>query len=41
VQVGHRSVRIEAKIAEGGYAFVYRVTDVNTFAKYALKRMAV
>jgi len=34
-------VRVENKISEGGFAFVYKVTDVNTFATFALKKIAV
>lgn len=34
-------MRVENKISEGGYAYVYRVTDINSFAIYALKRIYV
>ena len=39
--IGHRNVRVDSKISEGGYAFVYRVTDLNTIAVHALKRIFV
>ena len=51
--MGHRTVKVDEKISEGmfygcnkqgligGYAFVYRVTDQNTFAQYALKKIYI
>jgi hypothetical protein len=53
VSVGHRTVKVDKKISEGknneimlfillgGYAFVYQVSDVNTYAQYALKKITV
>eukprot|EP00347_Sterkiella_histriomuscorum_P002274 403368786 len=41
VTIGHRTVKIDRKISEGGYAFVYQVSDVNTYAQYALKKLAI
>jgi serine/threonine protein kinase len=32
---------VESKISEGGYAFVYRVTDLNSLSVHALKRIYV
>jgi hypothetical protein len=29
--IGHRCVKVDSKISEGGYAYVYKVIDQNTF----------
>jgi AP2-associated kinase len=31
------SVKVDALVGEGGFASIYRVTDVNTRATFALK----
>ncbi|KAG2440961.1 hypothetical protein HXX76_003814 [Chlamydomonas incerta] len=39
VMVGPFSVRVEAVVGEGGFATIYRCTDVKTGLAYALKHM--
>ncbi len=49
--IGHRVVKVDSKISEGmlqnllyylgGFAFVYKVVDINSFTPYALKKMVV
>ena len=40
--IGSHKIKIDRKIADGGYADIYRVTDVsNGSVPYALKRMFV
>jgi hypothetical protein len=39
--IGHRNVRVDSKISEGGYALVYRVTDLNTLTVHELKSIFV
>ena len=44
IQVGNYKVKIDRKIAEGGFADIFRVNDVSTFSElepYALKRMFI
>ena len=44
IVIGRHRVKIDQKIAEGGYADIYRVTDCNKQSKsrvYALKRMFI
>ncbi len=39
-QINDRTLLQEVLISEGGYAYVYRVSDIsNTAQKYALKRI--
>lgn len=39
VHIGGRDVILGEQLGEGGFAFVYSVSDVQTGTKFALKRM--
>ena len=41
LSVGSMRVQVLKQLAEGGFAFVYMVKDVNTERNYALKRLLV
>ena len=44
LQVGNYRVKIDRKIAEGGFADIFRVNDTSTFSEnmpFALKRMYI
>lgn len=41
ISVGDLRVQVIRQLAEGGFAFVYQVKDVNTEQTYALKRLLV
>ena len=44
LKIGSHSVRIDRKLAEGGFADIFRVNDCSTFSQnmpYALKRMYI
>ena len=41
IQVGPKSFQIVRKIAEGGFGFVYQVSDSNTGQQYALKKVVL
>ena len=41
VVVGERRLRIERKLGEGGFAFVFRAHDTRTKEVFAVKRMVV
>ena len=41
IQVGRYLLKIERKISEGGFGFVYEAYDVNTRQRVALKQMNV
>ena len=41
VQVGQYNLRIDRQLAEGGFGFVYAVTDTASHQQFALKQMNI
>ena len=41
LQVGKHTLRIDRKISEGGFGFVFQATDINTHLKVALKQINI
>ena len=41
IRVGNFNLTINKKISEGGFGFVYEVTDARSGQKYALKQVNI
>jgi len=41
IKVGHRTCRIEKQLAEGGFGFVYEITDTSSNHRFALKKQTL
>ena len=41
IQVGNKSIALIDMVAEGGFSYVYKATDVNTRTKYAMKKIII
>ena len=41
INVGSRQLQVDKLLGEGGYAYVYQVTDAQTGEKYALKKVII
>eukprot|EP01156_Anaeramoeba_ignava_P000662 Anaeramoba_ignava/a1088_45.p1 GENE.a1088_45~~a1088_45.p1 ORF type:complete len:441 (+),score=172.18 a1088_45:23-1345(+) len=41
ININHRAIKLERKVAEGGFGFIYEGIDQNTYEKFAVKKLAV